>query len=89
MKIKVHFDELDSNMNIKFIQTECLFNIDFGEIFKIKTDDIYDGEYEVTPRVYEQILETKDKLMLDNVTVNVIPLAMTINLSNGYTATIG
>ena len=89
MKIKVHFDELDSNMNIKFIQTECLFNIDFGEIFKVKIGDVYDGAYEVTPRVYEQILETKDKLMLDNVTVNIIPLAKTLNLSNGYTATIG
>ena len=89
MKLKVDFDEINSLLDAKFIQTECTFNVDFGEVVLVKSDDIYEGDYSVTPRVYQQTLKTKDKLMLDDVLVEVIPLAKTINLSNGYTVTIG
>ena len=89
MKLHVSFDEVDFCSSINFIQTECTFNTDFGEVILVKTDDVYDGNYDVTPRVYQQVLETKDKLMLDDVTIEIIPLAKTINLSNGYTITIG
>lgn len=89
MKLAVCFDEVDSELNVKFIQTECSFNIDFGEIILVKTDEVYDGDYDVIPRVYQQVLPTKDKLMLDDVTVEVIPLSKVLNPSNGYTVTIG
>ena len=89
MKLKISFDEINSSLDVNFIQTECTFTTNFGEVTLIKTDDIYEGDYEVTPRVYSQILETKDKLMIDDVLINVIPMAKVINLSNGYTVTIG
>lgn len=89
MRLKVSFDEIDSALDIKFIQTHCTFKADFGEVVLVKTDDTYDGDYNVIPRVYQQVLETKDKLMTDNVTVEVIPLSKVINPSNGYTVTIG
>lgn len=89
MKLRVSFDEVNSCINTKFIQTSCTFNTDFGEVVLVKTDDIYDGDYNVIPRVYQQVLETKDKVMLDDVTVEIIPLSRVINLSNGYTVTIG
>ena len=89
MKLKVSFNEVNSIIPIKFIQTECTFNTDFGEVILVKTDEVYEGDYNIIPRVYQQVLETKDKLMLDDVTVEIIPLAKTINLSNGYTVTIG
>lgn len=89
MKLRVSFNEVDSYISTKFIQTKCTFNTNFGEIFQIRTDDKYEGDYNVIPRVYQQTLETKDKLMLDNVTVEIIPLSRVINLSNGYTVTIG
>lgn len=89
MKLHVSFDEVDSQLAVNFIQTECTFNTDFGEVFFIQTGDVYDGPYVVTPRVYEQTLETKDKLMLNDVTVEIIPLSKVINFSNGYTVTIG
>ena len=89
MKLKVSFNEVDSYISTKFIQTKCTFNTNFGEIFQIRTDDKYEGDYNVIPRVYQQTLETKDKLMLDDVTVEIIPLSKVINLSNGYTVTIG
>lgn len=89
MKLHIDFNEVDSELDVRFIQTECTFNTDFGEVFFIKTDDVYEGDYNVIPRVYEQTLATKDKLMLNDVTVEIIPLSKVINLQNGYTVTIG
>ena len=49
----------------------------------------YEGEYEVTPRLYEQGLETRNKLMLNDVTVHEIPITMTSNPQGGKTVLIG
>lgn len=49
----------------------------------------YDGAYEVTPRKVEQILETKNKSMRDDVKVNEIPYLEVSNPQGGLTATIG
>ena len=51
---------------------------------------IYDGEYEVAPRPFEQvILETEGKRMTDNVKVLEIPYSEVDNESGGHTVTIG
>lgn len=100
MRLPVSFNEVDYHSDISFIQTECTFqieqiekdaniSIDFGELYKVRTNDIYKGDYTVIPRVYPQVLFTNDKLMTDDVAISVIPLAKTKNLSNGYTVTIG
>lgn len=52
------------------------------------TYPIYDGEYIVTPRVTEQLLETKNKVTKDDITVKEIPYHEASN-EYGYTATIG
>ena len=49
----------------------------------------YDGEYEVTPRVHEQILDTDGKVMSDDVTVHEIPVTRTTNPYGGQTVVIG
>lgn len=49
----------------------------------------YNGSYDVTPKIYEQKLATKNKTMHDNVTVKSIPYYETSNLSNGRTVIIG
>ena len=49
----------------------------------------YTGTYEVTPRKVEQVLATKNKSMLDDVTVFKIPYAEVTNLGGGLTAVIG
>lgn len=49
----------------------------------------YNGEYVVDPRKVEQTLETKNKSMRDDVTINPIFYAETSNLSGGLTAVIG
>lgn len=51
---------------------------------------IYDGPTRVKPRPFEeQVLETQDKLMLDDVTVLAIPYFETSNPSDGLTVYIG
>ena len=89
MKLRVDFSEINSQISANFIQTKCVFNTDFGEVILVKSDNVYEGDYNITPRVYQQVLETKDKVMIDDVNIDIIPLSRVINLSNGYTVTIG
>lgn len=49
----------------------------------------YEGEYEVTPRLFVQSLDTDGKLMRDDVTVYEIPITRTTNPSGGQTVLIG
>lgn len=51
---------------------------------------IYDGEYVVIPMAYEeQTLQTRAKLLTQNVKVTEIPYYEVENLSGGYTVNIG
>ena len=50
---------------------------------------VYDGSYEVTPRLYAQSLDTDGKLMEDDVTVYEIPISHTTNPTGGLTVLIG
>lgn len=49
----------------------------------------YKGSYNVIPNWNEQVLETKNKVLKDNVTVDEIPKYKTENLGGGYTVIIG
>lgn len=49
----------------------------------------YDGAIVVDPRKVEQTLETKNKSMKDDVTINPIYYSETTNEGGGYTAYIG
>ena len=51
--------------------------------------ELYDGSYEVTPRLYSQSLDTDGKLMQDDVTVYEIPISRTTNPTGGLTVLIG
>lgn len=78
-------DNLISGVNLKTVNGQSLLgsgNID------VYTLDFYDGEYEVTPKVTEQILETKSKVMIKNVTVKEITKAVFDN-EKGLTVQIG
>ena len=50
---------------------------------------LYDGEYVVSPDFEGSILETKDKLLRQDVTVNPIEVQTVSNLSGGKTVYIG
>lgn len=49
----------------------------------------YEGTYDVTPALVAQTMPTRDKRMLDNVTVQEIPYHEVSNAAEGTTAIIG
>lgn len=56
-----------------------------GEVY---SHDIYHGEYEVTPSQVEQVLQTADKLLRENVVVAPIPYYYGLITYNGSTITV-
>ena len=84
MMIELEFDLISADMSIDMEMAEETEVIEFG----INSgDDLkpYTGDYEVIPKVIDQVLETKNLSMTDNVTVMEIP---THEVSNDYGTTI-
>lgn len=58
-----------------------------GSLSVTTEPESFDGNYEVTPKAFEsQTLETKDKLMKENITIKEIPYWESSNQSGGKTA---
>lgn len=50
----------------------------------------FSGPYEMVPTAFSpQVLDTQNKILLDNITIKEIPFYETSNLSDGITAYIG
>lgn len=50
-----------------------------------KSYSLYTGDYKVTPKTYEQTLETADKVLSENIVVAAVPFRETSNDQNGLT----
>ena len=85
-KIPIKINHND-NINIKINHKPETIRFGFDEeLAAITNYDYYEGPYVVTPLAYNKIiLETNDKLMQDDVTVNEVPYFETSNVS-GMTA---
>lgn len=59
------------------------------EIREVIGTEIYSGDYEVIPKVREQILETAKKTMKEDMKVLAIPFSIVDNTAGGQTITIG
>lgn len=81
--IELEFDLISADKSIDMEMAEETEVIEFD----INGDDLkpYTGDYEVIPKVIDQVLETKNLSMTDNVTVMEIP---THEVSNDYGTTI-
>ena len=87
MKIDFKFDA--EEIQLKSGTADTRFDMNF-ESFQTVTDaDNYEGDYEVTPKVSAQILETGQKFMAEDVTIHKIPFHEVSNLNGGTTITIG
>lgn len=51
--------------------------------------EVYEGQYDITPKVTEQIMQTANKYMIDDVTIRKIPVYKVSNTSGGTTVYIG
>lgn len=81
MNIKVKFAELNKDLKANFGEVQTVTEYVGG--------DKYEGDYIVTPRVEAQKMETKGKVMLDDVTVKAIPYHEVSNINGGKTVFIG
>lgn len=59
------------------------------EIREVIGTEIYSGDYEVIPKVREQIIETAKKTMKEDMKVLAIPFSLVDNTAGGQTITIG
>lgn len=59
-----------------------------AEIVSFEVDP-YEGEYEVTPRLDSQTLDTDGKVMVEDLIVHEIPVVKTTNIQGGQTVLIG
>lgn len=75
-------------LDVRFTVLPETFKTELGiihEVTKYVGGEQYSGEYVVTPKVEEQTLNTKDKLLTDDVTVKSIPYFNVGNTSGGST----
>lgn len=61
---------------------------DFQTVTELVGGDLYTGPYEVVPLVTSQMLETKHKVLAQDLTICEIPYAAVSNPAGGITATI-
>lgn len=81
-----------ADFEVKFKSDPTPFGVGFGEVNEVSSGGIYDeyaGEYEVTPRITEQVLPTSKKVMTDDLVVREIPVTRVTNTSGGNTIIIG
>lgn len=65
------------------------FEVDFGVLHDVGSNqDAYKGDYKITPTSEEQVLKTKNKVLLNNVIVAPIPSNYGKISWNGATLTV-
>lgn len=77
MKLDLQFDQSENNLSLKFGEVQTITEYVGGEP--------YEGNYTVIPKVEEQKMETKGKVMIDDVTVKSVPFFEVSNTSGGNT----
>lgn len=79
-------------IHVRFSKAKQTFKPVFGEVVKISgggDHPVYEGEYNVTPKIETQTLPTKEKVMADDIKIKAIPFFNVSNTSGGSTVYIG
>lgn len=92
MILNVKLRETDNSFKVNFEDCVSEFGAKFSEIQKVTEyigGEEYEGEYVVTPKVTEQSLPTKEKVLIEDITIKEIPFYNVSNASGGNTVYIG
>lgn len=74
MIVDVIFEETDVELEADFSEDEQEMDADFGEVQIVETGgEPYEGDYAVTPKAEKQVMLTKGKTLIDDITINPIP----------------
>jgi len=84
---EINLEVVENNIGLEVIDSGTI-NSDITQAVVI-AKDYYEGTYIVVPNFNEQKLETKEKTMRDDVTVNPIQVERTSNPQGGQTIYIG
>lgn len=88
MRLDVQFTAQENLFQALFNPQDKLFDMDFGSVTG-STSEVYKGAYEAYPGLEDILLQTKGKLMANNVTFKAIPRYIVDNTAGGKTITIG
>lgn len=88
--LPVVFSELTKDIPVTFEDKTELLPVKFGEIQTVAIGGAeYMGDYRITPKVKQQTVPTKDRLLRKDMTVEAIPFFNVSNTSGGDTVYIG
>lgn len=85
----MRFEEKSQSFKTLFEKSECGFVTYLGEVVNTGHFPLYEGDYEVTPKVVQQTLETASRSMESDVTIQAIPYYEVDNVFQGQTVIIG
>lgn len=86
----ITFDIKEEKFDFDLLSNETNQSITFDiEAGKVNPKQRYDGDYEITPKISETVLHTRQKFMTDDVTIFQIPFSSVTNEQGGQTVTIG
>ena len=85
----LRFEEKDQRFVADFERSEHGFVANLGEVVNTGHFPPYEGDYEVTPKIVAQTLETANKSLESDVTIHAIPYYEVDNVFKGQTVIIG
>lgn len=88
MTVRVKLTELSKNLHVSLNDNTKNITAKIGEVQTVTLSDgkeIYKGQYIVTPKIEQQALPTKNKILTEDVTVKSIPFFDVSNNSGGNT----
>lgn len=88
MRLDLCFVESSQRLDLDFLECDQSFDADFGQIQHVTEyvgGEPYSGDYIITPQVNGQVMSTKNKVMIDDVTISAIPFFNVENTSGGST----
>ena len=77
---------------MRFNESSQRISVHFKELQIVGTGsqlEKYEGPYEVSPQITTQTLETKQKIMDEDIQIREIPFCRVSNIKGGETVTIG
>lgn len=86
---RLNFAMSEPVLPVLFEESENDFHLDFGEVANTGGMPLYTGDYEVTPKIEAQRLETANRSMENDVIIHAIPYYEVDNAYNGQTIVIG
>lgn len=92
MIVRVKFASNDKKIGVKFSDINQKISANFGAVQTVTEyvgGELYEGDYTVIPRVVEQTMPTKNRVLVEDMKIKEIPFFNVSNTSGGSTVYIG